>query len=476
LPRRVDTGHRAAVGYRSPDTFTTASPSRHDRKTLTEVKMITVLRLILSVLGLTVGASGFAAELQSAIDADYPSLEALYRQLHAHPELSSHEIETAKIMAQQARDAGLTVTEHVGGTGVVALLKNGAGPVVMIRTELDALPVEEDTGLPFSSHVRAKNAKGEEVPVAHACGHDLHMTVWTGTARRLVAERDHWSGTLIMIAQPAEETATGAKAMLADGLFTRFPRPDYNLSVHDIVGLPAGTIGLHAGPLKSAVDSLDLEIRGVGGHGALPQNTKDPIPLAAAIINALQTLVSRNNNPFEPAVVTVGSVHGGVKHNIIADSVKLEVSVRSVNEAQRKMLLDGIQRIAINEARAYGMPEDKMPSLKIVESTKVTYNSPKLVERLRPILMAAMGSAVVREGEPLMTSEDFSEYGWVEPRIPSAQIWLGAVDPDIYAKTVDKSTLPGTHSPKWAPDAEPTIKTGIMTLTLAALNLMAKTK
>ncbi len=215
-------------------------------------------------------------------------------------------------------------------------------------------------------------------------------------------------------------------------------------------------------------------IRGVGGHGALPQNTKDPIPLAAAIVGALQTLVSRNNNPFEPAVVTVGSIHGGVKHNIIAESVKLELSVRSVNETQRKMLLDGIERIAVNEARAYGMPEDRMPTLQIVESTKVTYNSPELVARLRTTLTAAMGKDVVREGEPLMTSEDFSEYGWVEPRIPSVQIWLGAVDPATYAKTADRSTLPGTHSPRWAPDAEPAIKTGILTLTLAALDLMAR--
>jgi hippurate hydrolase len=413
---------------------------------------------------LTPAAAGCATDLRGAIDRDYPSLEALYRRLHAHPELSSHEVETAKLMAQQARDAGLTVTEGVGGTGVVAVLRNGAGPTVMIRTELDALPVEEATGLPFSAHG----------PVAHACGHDLHMTVWTGTARRLVAEKAHWSGTLVMIAQPAEETGAGARAMLADGLFTRFPRPDYNLSVHDIVGLPAGTIGLHAGPLKAAADSLDLVIRGVGGHGALPQNTKDPIPLAAAIVGALQTLVSRNNNPFEPAVVTVGSIHGGVKHNIIAESVKLELSVRSVNETQRKMLLDGIERIAVNEARAYGMPEDRMPTLKIVESTKVTYNSPELVARLRTTLTAAMGKDVVREGEPLMTSEDFSEYGWVEPRIPSVQIWLGAVDPDTYAKTADRSTLPGTHSPRWAPDAEPAIKTGILTLTLAALDLMAR--
>jgi amidohydrolase len=428
------------------------------------------LGLALSLLVLP----AYAEDLKMAIDKDYPSLETLYRNLHSHPELSGQEVETAKIMAKEARDAGLTVTEHVGGTGLVAVYKNGTGPTVLLRTELDALPVGEATGWAFASKIKVKNAKGEEIPVAHACGHDLHMTVWAGTARRLVAEKDRWSGTLIMIAQPAEETAGGAKAMIADGLFTRFPRPDYNLSLHDIVGLPAGTIGLFAGPLKSAADSVDLEVRGIGGHGALPQSTKDPIVLAAAIVGELQTLVSRNNNPFEPSVVTVGSIHGGNKHNVIATSVKLELSVRSTNDAQRKMLLDGIERLAVNTARAYGMPEDKLPIMKIVESTPVTYNTPSLIERLKPALTAKMGSDVVRQGVPLMTSEDFSEYGRVEPKIPSAQIWLGAVNPDLYARTPDRSTLPGTHSPGWAPDYEPSIKTGIMTLTLAAEELMKK--
>jgi hippurate hydrolase len=430
--------------------------------------------LVLPLILLSAGPALGAEDLKGAIDRDYPSLETLYRSLHAHPELSGQEVETAKRMAQEARDAGFSVTEHVGGTGIVAVLKNGPGPTVMLRTELDALPVAEATGLPFASTVKVKNAKGEEIPVAHACGHDLHMTIWTGTARRMVAEKDLWSGTLVMIAQPAEETAGGAKAMLADGLFTRFPRPDYNLSLHDIVGLPAGTIGLFAGPLKSAADSVDIEVRGIGGHGALPQQTKDPIVLAAAIVGALQTLVSRSNNPFEPAVVTVGSIHGGVKHNIIATSVKLELSVRSVNDAQRKLLLDGIDRIVINEARAYGMPEDKLPVVKIVESTPVTYNTPDLIERLRPALTAKLGADVVRQGKPLMTSEDFSEYGRVEPKIPSAQIWLGAVDPEIYARTPDPNTLPGTHSPQWAPDFEPALKTGILTLVLASEELMKK--
>jgi len=422
------------------------------------------------------GSLAAAEDLKAAIDHDYPSLEALYRDLHSHPELSGHEVETAKKLAKEARAAGFEVTEHVGGNGLVAVLKNGPGPTVMLRTELDALPVEEQTGLPFASHVHARNDKGEDVPVAHACGHDAHMTIWTGTARRLAADRASWSGTLVMVAQPAEETVGGAKAMLADGLFTRFPRPDVNLSLHDTAALPAGVIGYVAGPLKSAADSVDIDIKGIGGHGAIPQYTRDPIVLASSIVMALQTLVSRNNDPFHPAVVTVGSFHGGTKHNIIASSVKLELSVRSMDEQTRTMLLDGIKRIAVNEARAFGVPEDKMPVVTVVESTPVTYNNPDLVNRLVPVLETALGKDRVLQGSPLMSSEDFSEYGRVEPKIPSAQLWLGAVNAQLYAATPDKTKLPGTHSPQWAPDAEPTIKTGIETLTSAALALMPKTK
>ncbi len=420
------------------------------------------------------GVQAAADDLKGAVDRDYPSLSALYQTLHSHPELSSQEIETATLMAQQARDAGFTVTEHVGGTGVVALLRNGAGPTVMIRTELDALPVEEQTGLSFASKIRVKNAKGEEVAVAHACGHDAHMTIWTGVARRLAADRGQWSGTLMMIAQPAEETGTGAKAMLADGLFTRFPRPDFNLSVHDTSALPAGQISTVAGTVKSAADSVDIEVRGIGSHAALPQYSRDPIVVASSIVMALQTLVARNNNPFNPAVVTVGSFHGGTRPNIIASSVKLQLSVRSNDEATRTLLLDGIRRIAANQARAFGVPEDKLPIVTIVLSTPATYNSPALVERLKAPLQAALGADNVLKGEPLMTSEDFAEYGQVEPKIPSVQLWLGAVPAKIFAATADKATLPGTHSPQWAPDAEPTIKTGVITLTSAALELMKK--
>src|SRR5579859_7741523 len=337
-----------------------------------------------AALALTVPA--MADDLKGAIDKDYPSLEALYRDLHSHPELSGHEIETAKRLAKEARAAGFEVTEHVGGNGLVAVLKNGPGPTLLLRTELDALPVEEQTGLPFSSHVHAKNDKGEEVPVAHACGHDAHMTIWTGTARRLAAEKDSWSGTLVMIAQPAEETVGGAKAMIEDGLFTRFPRPDFNLSLHDTAALPAGTVGYVRGPVKSAADSVDIDVRGIGGHGAVPQNTRDPIVVASAIVMALQTLVSRNDDPFHPAVVTVGSFHGGTKHNIIASDVKLQLTVRSMDEQTRTLLIEGIKRIAIGQARSYGIPENLLPLVTVSESTPVTYNSPVLIDDVVPPL------------------------------------------------------------------------------------------
>jgi len=429
--------------------------------------------VVASVLALALPAT--ADDLKSAIDKDYPSLEALYRDLHSHPELSGHEVETAKRLAKEARAAGFEVTEHVGGDGVVAVLRNGPGPTLLLRTELDALPVEEQTGLPFASHVRTKNDKGDDVPVAHACGHDAHMTIWTGTARRLAAERSSWSGTLVMIAQPAEETIGGARKMIEDGLFTRFPRPDFNLSLHDTAAMPAGTIGYFAGPLKSAADSVDIEVKGIGGHGAIPQYTRDPIVVASAIVMALQTLVSRNNDPFHPAVVTVGSFHGGTKHNIIASSVKMELTVRSMDEQTRAMLLDGIKRIAENEARAFGVPEDKLPVVKVVESVPVTYNNPDLIARLVPAWESAMGKDRVLLGAPLMSSEDFSEYGRVEPKIPSAQIWLGGVNRQAWDAALDKTKLPGTHSPQWAPDAEPTIKTGIETLVTATRALLPKT-
>ncbi|GAC1697156.1 MAG: M20 family metallopeptidase [Steroidobacteraceae bacterium] len=413
-----------------------------------------------------------ADDLHSAVDRAYPSLERLYRTLHSHPELSGQEVETARRLAAEARASGFEVTEHVGGNGVVAVLRNGQGPVVLIRTEEDALPVLEATGLAFASHVRTKNALGDEVPVAHACGHDLHMTVWTGVGRYLAANRSAWSGTLIMIAQPAEETVGGARGMIADGLFTRFPRPDFNLAIHDSARLPAQTVGYTPGYALAAADSVDIEVQGVGGHGAAPQSTRDPVVLSSMIVLALQTLVSRNVDPQDPAVVTVGSIHGGTKHNIIGSSVHLQLTVRSYTEATRRMLLDGIRRIAANEARAFGLPEDKLPVVTVAgDAAPATYNDPGLIERLLPALTAALGKENLVKATPLMVSEDFAEYGRAEPRIPSVMLEVGGVDPQKYAATADKSTLPSLHSPLWAPAAEPTIKTGIVTLVTASLEL-----
>jgi len=431
-------------------------------------------RLMLACSLFALADAGAAENLKSAVDADYPSLEKLYRTLHANPELSTMEVNTAKRLADEAHAAGFTVTEKVGGTGIVAVLKNGPGPTLLIRTDMDALPVEENTGLTYASHVKMKNAKGEDIPVMHACGHDIHMTVWTGVARRMAAEKDKWSGTLIMIGQPAEETVQGAKAMLADGLFTRFPRPDYNLMIHDSAQMAAGTVGYVPGFVLAGADSVDIEVKGIGGHGAYPQATRDPVVLASMIVVALQTLVSRNNNPFDPAVVTVGSIHGGSKNNIIGSSVRLQLSVRSYKDETRKLLLDGIKRIAENEARAFGLPEDKLPIVTLTETTPATYNTPELVERLVPVLETAIGKDNVIRQAPIMASEDFSEYGRVEPKIPSAAFWLGGVEPAKLAATADKSTLPSLHSALWAPDAEPTIKTGIIAVTSAAQDILKK--
>jgi len=432
-------------------------------------------RLLMACSLLALAGAAGAEDLKTAIDKDYPSLDSLYKTLHSHPELSTKEVETAKRLAEEARAAGFTVTEHVGGTGIVAVLKNGTGPTVMIRTDMDALPVEEATGLPYASHVKAKNAKGEDIGVMHACGHDIHMTVWTGVARRMAAEKDKWSGTLVMIGQPAEETVGGAEAMLKDGLFTRFPRPDFNLAIHDTNGLPAGQVGYVPGYVLAASDAVDIEVKGIGGHGAYPQATKDPVVLASTIVVALQTLVSRNANPFDPAVVTVGSIHGGTKHNIIGSSVHLQLSVRSYKEETRKMLLDGIKRIAVNEGRAFGLPEDKLPEVIVSdENTPATYNNPDLVARLVPALQSTLGADNVVKTDPIMASEDFSRYGLVDPKIPSALLWVGGVEAKKWASTPDKLTIPSLHSAYWAPDPEPTIKTGVAAVVSMAQDLLKK--
>jgi len=433
----------------------------------------TRLGVLLPVLALLAGP--LAAEpipSDSELAALYADLEPTYVDLHRHPELSLHETRTAALLAERLRKLGFEVTEHVGGTGIVGVLKNGPGKTVMLRTELDALPIEEKTGLADASRERTKNDQGVDVPVMHACGHDVHMTVWLGTATALSRARGAWSGTLVLIGQPAEERGIGAKAMLADGLFSRFPKPEAVVALHDIPTLPSGTVGYTSGPALSSADSVDLTIYGKGGHGAHPEATVDPIVIAARTILALQTLVSRENNPLDPAIVTVGSIHGGTKHNIISDEVKLQLTVRAFRDEVRQRLLAGIARIAKAEAEAAGAP--KPPEMKIVDvSSAVTVNDPGLTSVVAASLRRALGDEKVREVPPETASEDFSEFG--RAGVPSVIFRLGATEPRAFqeAQTSGKS-LPSLHSPFFAPDRKATILTGVRAETAVLLDLLKK--
>ena len=407
-----------------------------------------------------------------AADMDY--LMNLYQHLHQNPELSFQEEQTAARISDELGELGFEVTSGVGGHGLVGVLNNGAGPTIMIRTDLDGLPVVEATGLAFASTQKATEQTGQEVGVMHACGHDTHMAAFIGTAQNLVAARNDWSGTLVMIGQPAEERGTGARAMIADGLFERFPRPDYNLALHVSAEHPAGTVMYVPGWAMANVDSVDIQIHGIGGHGAYPQTTKDPIVLAADIILTLQTLVSREIAPIEPAVVTVGSIHGGAKHNVISDRVDLQLTVRSYSDEVRDALLSGIERIAHGQARAYGLSEDMLPVVTVKdEYTPAVYNTPELVERLIPALAEVLGTANLVQGKPSLGGEDFGQYGRVEPKIPSMLFWVGGVEPSRYqASERGELALPSLHSAYFAPDAELAISTGINAMTAAALELL----
>lgn len=423
-----------------------------------------------------VAAPAQADELRDAVAADMPGLLAIYRDLHQHPELAFHEVRSAKVMADAARKAGFTVTERVGKTGIVAVLENGPGPTVMIRADMDALPVVEQTGLPFASKVRAM-AAGGETGVMHACGHDTHMTAWIATARLMAARKADWSGTLVMIGQPAEETGQGAKAMLDDGLYTRFPKPDYALAFHDMAAVPAGKITYASGPAMANVDSVDIEVKGVGGHGAAPHTTRDPIVLASAIVMRLQTLVSRENNPVEPAVVTVGSFHAGSRYNIIGDSAHLQLTVRSFTDEQRERLKEGIERIAKYEAMASGVPSDKMPVVRYgVEFTPSLINEPAFTAQVMEPLKERFGAERVATAPPIMPGEDFARYRRADSaNIQSVLFWVGGEDPaKIAAAEKSGETLPSLHSPFWAPDAEKVIGTAAEALTASAMRLMPK--
>jgi hippurate hydrolase len=435
------------------------------------------IAVVAGAIAMMLSTTAPAAALGDAIRADMPQLMALYRDLHSNPELSMQEVRTPAKLAAEARKLGFKVTEHVGKTGVVAVMKNGAGPVLLIRADMDALPVKEQTGLPFASAVTGKLPDGTPTPVMHACGHDTHMTTWIGTARRLAAMKDQWSGTLVMILQPGEEIGAGAKAMLDDGLYTRFPKPDYAIAFHDAASLPEGVIGITPGYALANVDSVDITVRGVGGHGAYPQTTRDPIVLASRIVSTLQTLVSRENDPANPAVVTVGSFHAGSKHNIISDEAKLQLTVRSYTPEVRKLLLDGIRRIARGEAIAAGLPEDKMPEVAIREGeyTPSTFNTEKLSNRALELFTANFGAERVRKTPAVMGGEDFSRYWLADKSIESLIFWVGGTPIAKWnAAGGDAQKLPSLHSPFWAPNAEAVISTATEAMTVAALDVLKK--
>jgi hippurate hydrolase len=436
-----------------------------------------LLSLALFAAPLAAADAALTSAITAKVAADYPQLDAFYKDLHANPELSLMEERSAAKVSGELSAAGFEVTGGFGGTGVVAVLKNGPGPVVYIRSDLDGLPVQEETGLPYASTKRVKDLSGREVATMQACGHDIHMTCLVGTGRALAALRDRWSGTLVLIGQPAEEIGVGARAMLTAGLYRKFPKPDYVLALHDSATLPAGTVGLLEGYIMANVDSVDITVRGVGGHGAYPHTTKDPIVLAARIVLAVQTIVSRETRPVDPAVVTVGSIHGGTKHNIIPDEVKLQLTLRSYSPAVRTHTIEAIKRICRGEAIAAGLPEDRMPIVAVTEDqfTPATYNDPALTRRVRAAITGWLGEDNVRTIDPEMGGEDFSQFGLTTEKVPICMFRLGAVDPAKVAESQRTGVaLPSLHSSKFAPVPEPTIKTGVTAMSAAALDLLAK--
>ena len=433
-------------------------------------------RYLLSAAALAVATPAPAATLAEAVRADMPQLMTLYRDFHANPELSRREIRSAAILAAEARKLGYQVTEKVGGTGVVAVMNNGVGPTILIRADMDALPVEEKTGLPFASRVRTKTDGGLDTAVMHACGHDTHMAAWVGVARRMAALKDRWSGTLVLIGQPAEEVGAGARDMLADGLYTRFPKPNVALAFHDSASLPAGAIGVTPGYALANIDAVDIVVKGVGSHGATPNLCKDPVVLASRIVLALQTLVSREIDPRSPAVVTVGSFHAGTKRNIISDEAKLELTVRNYDPETRLLLLDGIKRIARGEAIAAGMPDDKMPVVTVREDERgnATYNDEGLANHALALFKTKFGDRASQQ-RPVMVSEDFGALALKDSGIKGLIFWVGGVPKAKWdAAGGNPARLVSLHSPFWAPDAEAVIATATEAMTELALDALKK--
>jgi amidohydrolase len=411
--------------------------------------------------------------IESSIARHYPSLESLYRQLHQNPELSQQEAQTSTMMATALKNLGFNVFEKIGGYGVAAVLKNGVGPTVLIRTDMDALPIEERTGLAYASKVKSVNAQGAEVPVMHACGHDLHMTVFIGTARALVDTKKYWKGTVVMIAQPAEENGIGAEAMINDGLYDKVPYPDFAIALHNHAALEAGTIGYSPGAFMASVDMMDITVFGKGGHGAAPHQTVDPIVLAAEMVLAFQTIVSREIDPLQPAVVTVGSIHGGSVYNIIPDQVKLQLTLRSYSDEVRAHVIRSIQNKSKFLALQAGLPENKLPEITYNDSAPATVNDKVMNDKLVNIFTVVLGADKVMQIEPSMIGEDFSRFARHKKQIPYVMYWLGTVDPIVLAKSKTEGiALPPLHSSQFSPLPKASISTGVLTLTSGAIALM----
>ncbi len=443
---------------------------------------------------LMVAAPVHADDLTDAVAADHGYILDLYKHLHENPELSFKEKNTAARLAKELSSLGFEVTERVGddwvrekvlkdegeiledvgGYGIVAVMKNGEGPTVMLRADMDALPLEEKTGLPYSSTVVGQTHTGKDAPVMHACAHDSHVAILVGAARQLVERKDDWSGTLVLIGQPAEELGLGAIAMLEDGLYKKFPKPDYVLSTHTSGWAPAGKISYTSGYALANVDSVDITVKGIGAHGSAPHMGKDPIVIGAQIINALQTLVSREVNPLKAGVVTVGSFRAGFKHNIIPDEAKLQITVRSYDDDVRKTLLDGIERIAIAQALSAGLPEDLMPEIKMESDyTPSTYNDPEMTDRVMNAIGTSIGEDKVETQPPSMGGEDFSQFHRYDKDIKTLIFWTGGADAKAFQAAVDgKGPMPsGNHSPFFAPVPEPALKLGVQAMTAGTLEL-----
>ncbi|MFK7905773.1 MAG: amidohydrolase, partial [Chitinophagales bacterium] len=426
------------------------------------MRILTFL-FLLCAIQITSAQSTHNKFIDEYIEKDYDRLEALYTHLHQNPELSFLEENTAARLAKELREIGFEVTEKIGGHGIVGILKNGEGPTVLIRADMDALPILEETGMDYASKVKMTDITGDEVSVMHACGHDIHMTVWTGAARALAKMKDHWKGTILFLGQPAEERGSGARNMLKDGLFDKFPVPDYGIALHVHAAMPAGSIGYCPEFSMANVDMMGIKVFGEGGHGAYPHSTIDPVTLAAKIIVDIQTIVSREISPLEPAVVTVGSIHGGTKGNVIPNEVELKLTLRSYTDEVRLALIDKIKLKCKAAAMAAGLSEDKYPEVTLRdEFTPALYNDPKLTSRMAAVFVENFGKEKIHRQAPVMGGEDFGMYGRTDAKIPIFMYRLGTVNPERFeAYQADNKQLPSLHSSKFAPDREPSIKTGV---------------